>query len=144
MLDAEVYINRLMLRDVEALADTFEETLLVAPDIDVNELDELPAILFTLTGDGQVANGDGLWSFILTLSTFGYGMDQAKQFAKLGYDIVHAWDQGGPGTVIEIDDEETWVSSVDDIDLPSRLPSALIAGRNVVQYVGSFALALRN
>lgn len=143
MIDAEVYLHQLLVRDVQEQLEE-DETLAIAPDIDVNQLAHLPAVLFTVTGDGQVANGPGLWSFTLTLSVFGEGMDQAKRFARLLYDVVHHWDDRPDLTPISIDGENTWVSELDDIDLFSRLSSADIDGRNVTQYVGSFALALRN
>lgn len=142
MIDGEAFLSKLIPRDVEAL--DLDEDVSIAPDIDVDQLEHLPAILFTLIGDGQVANGDGLWNFILTLSTFGEGMDQAKRFARIGYDIAHAWNGNSAATVIDVDGEPTWVSDVSDIDVPSRLAAAQIPGRNVVQYVGSFGLALRN
>lgn len=140
MIDAEVYLNLLLTRDYAALgvdADT------ITPDLDVDELDRLPAVTWNVVGAGQVANGGGLWSFILNMNFFGDGMDEAKASAKTGYDLVHGWDNDPTVTVLPVDGADTWVSALADQDIPTRLGRAVIDGRNVVQYAGSFAIDLR-
>lgn len=143
MIDAEVYLATLIQRDTEEDLEPDEEVF-IAPDLDVNQLAQMPALLWTLTGDGQVANGDGLWSYTLTLSVYAEGMDAAKKWARFFYNLVHYWDEHTELTELEVDGDTLWVSTVEDIDLPTRQSSADIDGRNVTQYVGSFALALRN
>lgn len=143
MIDAEVYLATLLARDAEEDFDP-GDVVLIAPDIDVDELAELPAVLWTLTGDGQTANADGLWSYTLNLSIFAEGMDAAKKWARFFYKLVHYWNDNPALTELVVDGDTIWVSTLDDIDLPTRQSSASIAGRNVTQYVGSFALALRN
>lgn len=143
MIDAEVYLAKLLARDVEATLEPGEEVF-IAPDIDIAELRIRPALLWTLIGDGQVANGDGLWRYTLTLSIYGEGMDAAKRWARFFYNLVHHWDDRADLTELEVDGDTIWVSTVEDIDLPTRQASADIDGRNVTQYVGSFDLALRN
>lgn len=142
MIDAEVYLGKLLLRDAEASLEP-EDELFIAPDIDVDQLSEFPALIWNITGDGQIANGDGLWTFTLNVIFFAEGMDAAKKWARFGYDLVHFWDDRSDLTELEVDGEPVWVSFVEDIDLPTRQASADIDGRNVTQYSGSFALALR-
>lgn len=143
MIDAEVYLQTLIVRDTEEDLDP-GEVVTIAPDIDVDQLEKMPALLWTLTGDGQVANGDGLWSYTLTLSVYGEGMDEAKRWARFFYKLVHYWDENPALTKLTVDGDPIWVSTLEDIDLPTRQSSADIDGRNVTQYVGSFALALRS
>ncbi len=143
MIDAEVYMDRLLTQSYDALAPQSDPRPSIKPDVDVDQLDDLPAIVWHLTGSGQTANGDGLWDYSLTVNIFGDGMDQAKAAMKTLYDVVHAWNDFPARTVIDIDGEPVWVSSVEDNDLPSRFPSAVIDGRHVVQYSGIFPLALR-
>jgi len=142
MIDAEAYLYELFTRDIEDAG--FDEDVTVAADIDVQVMDELPYWTFSVIGDGQQSNGDDLWSYTLTVSVFAEGMDATKNSARAMYDLVHAWDTDPGATQLTTGGDTIWVSSLDDIDLPSRLASAEIAGRNITQYTGSFGLALRN
>jgi hypothetical protein len=142
VIDAEVYFHQLLVRDIAAL--DLEDDVAIAPTIDIDQMEDFPSILFEYSGDGQSANGPGLWGFTLTLSVFADGMDPAKALTRALYDVVRAWDADPASTVLAVDGERIWISSADDVDLFSRIASAQIAGRNVTQYVGSFALALRS
>lgn len=146
MIDAEVYLQTILVRDTEEDLEPGDGEIAIAPDLDVDELNgNYPALLWTITGDGQAANGNGLWSYTLTLSVYAEGMDQAKKWAKFFYNLVHYWDERDDLTEIDLPDGDTiWVSGVGDIDVPTRQSSADIRGRHIVQYVGSYALALRS
>jgi hypothetical protein len=143
VIDAEVYLHQLLTRDYAALSPQPSPAPFVGPGLDVGELDHLPSVIWHVTGSGQTANGDGLWLYTLSVNVFGNGMDDAKAAMKTFYDVVHAWDANPASTVLDVDGSPVWVSSLEDNDLPSRFPSADIPGRNVVQYGGSFPLALR-
>jgi hypothetical protein len=142
VIDPEAYFYQLLLRDVAAL--DLEHDVAIAPTIDIDQLEHLPSILFDYTSDGQSANGPGLWGFTLTLTVFGNGLDATKALVRQLYDLVQRWGEGGGHTALDIDEDRIWITSLEDSDLFTRTQSVLIAGRNVTQYVGSFALALRS
>jgi hypothetical protein len=141
VIDAEVYIHDLIEQSMTATAPPSD--LWVAPDIDVDTLEELPALTWNLSGDSSTANGPGLWNYVLNVSIFGDGMDQAKQFAKYVDAMVQSWDVDPLATAIEVDGSDVACAGVDDVQLPARQATADIGGRLVVQYVGIYALALR-
>lgn len=143
MIDAEVYMGMLIKQSYDALDPQPIPRPKITPDVDMREVDALPQIVWSVTGSGQTGNGDGLWFYTLHALVFGDGMDQAKAAMKTFYDIAHAWDADPASTVIDVDGCPVWLSFLEDEDLPSRFPSADIPGRNVVQYGGSFPLALR-
>jgi hypothetical protein len=145
VIDAEVYLQTIIVRDTEEDLDPEDGDIAIAPDLDVDELaGNYPALLWTLTGDGQVSNGEGLWTYTLTLSDYAEGMDKAKKWARWFYKLVHYWDEHPELTELEIDGDTIWVAGVEDIDVPTRQSSADVDGRHIVQYVGSYALALRS
>lgn len=143
MIDAEMYMGKLLKQSYDALDPQPMPRPNITPDVDMREVKNLPQIVWSLTGSGQTGNGEGLWFYTLHLLSFGDGMDQAKAAMKSFYDIVHAWDANPASTVIDVDGSPVCVAWLEDEDLPSRFPSADIPGRNVVQYGGSFPLALR-
>lgn len=143
MIDAEMYMGKLIEQSYDALDPQPTPRPKISPDVGLHELADFPAIVWHLTGSGQTANGEGLWLFNLTVNIFGIGMDAAKDAAKHLYDVVHAWNENPAFTVIQVDGEPMWVSQLDDNDIPSRVAAADIPGRNVVQYSGVYPIALR-
>jgi len=152
VIDVEVYLNLLLQQSIQAAfdADEFDPTLIparpwCAPDIDVEILSKVPAVTWNITSDGEVANGPGLWNFLLNLNLFGVGMDQAKELTRVLHGIAVGWDDDTTSTVIAVDGNNVWLSSVDtDRDIPTRLPAAIIDGRQIVQYSGSYGIGVRS
>lgn len=140
MIDAEQYIYQLVTRDALAL----DVSPTVASDLDVDTIDELPFWGFTVTGDGQVANGPGLWTFQLSWNVFAEGRDAAFASAAQLYALHHAWMEDPSTTVLEIEDQPIWVAELEDIDIFSRTARSVINGRDIVQFTGTFALAIRS
>jgi len=132
MVDAEQLIYFLLRRDVPA-------EFAVTSEIDVDSTDNLPLVTFAIGGDGQSDNGPGLWHIVLDINVFGAGRGPAYDSALTVYDAVSAWNDSAPAVLPGVG----WVHSVNDVSLFSRLASANINGRNVTQYSGSFALAVR-
>lgn len=140
MIDADQYVYQLLAGAAAAVTPTPT----VAADMDVDLIDELPFWSFTVTGDGQIANGPGLWTFQLLMNFFADGRDACFATASAAYQIVHGWDDDPAQTVLDIEGVQVWVSELTDIDVPSRTASVQIDGRDLVQFTGSFALALRS
>jgi hypothetical protein len=144
VIDAEVYFKQLLDRDATDLQlDDSEETW-VAPDLDIEFLERIPALTWNVSGDGQTSNSEGLWTYIFNINCFGIGLDQAKALARAGYDVVHGWGTDPASSRFVVDGDAIFVLEVQDIDLPSRVAKAMIDGRSVVQYSGTFAIALRS
>lgn len=143
MIDAEAYIGQINLRDFEALRDDLDMPH-VAPDIDTETLEEIPAIIWNLSGDGQQADGPGMWTFVLSYNIFGDGMDQAKAYARLTDRVANSWFADPWPTALEVDGDRIVISGGETIDLPTRTAQSIIDGRNVVQYSGSYAIMLRS
>jgi hypothetical protein len=112
----------------------------IRPDVDVNQLDQLPAVFFTLTGDGE-GSGLNLYPYTLNVSAIGNGMDAAKALMKTVDEIVVGWGTDNTTTVVE---GVGWISTVDPGVLPTRQPSSVLNGLNVTQYDASYNVALRN
>lgn len=112
----------------------------VAPESDSESLGQLPLWTFNIIGDGQTSNGPGLYEITLDISVFAEGIDTAKAGAKAAYDLVWSWADDPLSAIVP---DVGWVSDVADISLFSRMGTPEITGRNVSQYAGSFALALR-
>jgi hypothetical protein len=152
VIDVEVYLHLLMTQSIAtAFADDgFDPAQILAapycaPDIDVDTLDNIPAVTWNILADGEVANGPGLWNFVLNLSCFGHGMDQAKALMRGMHAIAERWDEATASTVIDVDGDDVWLSSVDtNRDIPTRLPAAIIEGRLLVQYSGSYGIGVRS
>jgi len=140
LLDGEQVVNALLIRGLPEEID-------IAADLDVNSIDELPCLTYTLNGDGQSENGPGLFTYTLTLSAFGDGLDQTFALAKAVYACVWSWDQD-PQLTHVINDETNrligWVEDVEDVSSFSRVGSVDMVGKLVTQYVGVFSLTLRN
>lgn len=133
MIDAELLIYTLLMAGAP-------EGTTVLPETDSETLGDLPIWTFYTIGDGQTANGPGMYDVALELSVFAEGIDAAKGGATILYDLVHSWDTNPASAVVP---DVGWVQSVDDNSLFSRVAAPELTGSNVSQYAGSFALALR-
>lgn len=145
MIDAEQYLG--LLWEQSFTADPLDldppVDLWVAPDIDVDQLDHLPALTWNITGDGEAADGPNADGFILNVSIFGDGMDQAKATAIHVDEVAMKWFDDPWATAATFDNHSVVVATGERIDTPTRLPAAEINGRLVVQYSGSYRLLLR-
>jgi hypothetical protein len=112
----------------------------VTAETDSEVLGDLPLWTFSVIGDGQAANGPGLWSINLDVSVFALGLDAAKAAAGVAYDGIHRWGTDPASSIVPA---LGWVAAVDDNSLFSLQGSPEITGLHVSQYAGSFALALR-
>lgn len=106
----------------------------VTDEVDLDTINSFPTIAYSVSGPGQTANGDGYWNVFLDLNVIG-DTTNAFSTASALYDAVHAW--AGVST------QFGWVHEVTDVSLFSTVPTPTVAGRQVVQYAGSFALSLR-
>ncbi len=138
MINAERLISLLLQAGAAATEGGAVE---IMPTNDVDQLEALPCWIFNVIGDGQVSNGRGIWTCVLTIVITAESLDEALSSAKRAYDVVWSWANDPAATVVP---GEGWVGGVDDIDMPSRLASANIPGSNITQYSGSWALTLRN
>ncbi len=133
MIDAE----RLVYTLLTAIAP---DGVRVAPETDSEVLGDLPLWQYHLLGDGQVANGPGLYTFSLDINVFAEGLDATRAQARLCHDGVHRWENPAAAIVPDVG----WVADVADNSIFSLQGTPVITGRQVSQYAGSFDLALRN
>lgn len=128
MIDAGSLFYSSLVRDLDS-------SVTVVAELQLDTIDNFPTVSFSWSGAGQTGNGTELWFGFLDLNVFD-DVNSAFGNASAVYDLVHAW----PNQVAEFG----WVESVTDQQMFSPVPSPVVAGRQVVQYAGSFALALRN
>lgn len=141
MIDPEAYLKQLWDLAWESLDPAGRPW--TAPDIDTTILERLPALTWNISGDGQQASGPGLWTFVLNANIFGDGMDAAKALARAVTDVVEAWGEDPRPTRLTVDGYRMAIASADQIDIPTRLARSEIDGIDVVQYAGSWSLAIR-
>ncbi|WP_159794457.1 hypothetical protein [Puerhibacterium puerhi] len=94
-----------------------------------------PAVIYSVSGDGQVGNGPGLWTLSLELSFLGPA-DQAWALAARGYRAVHSW----AGTTTA----HGHVNAVDDESIPSRVSTPEANAKTTRQYTGVWTLTCRS
>lgn len=134
MIDHETLIWTLLTRDLPS--GTFvslEENISGAQSI------TLPAVIYSLVNTGQTQNGPNLWTGQLDTQVLG-SADTAWGLASDLYDSIHAWAEQQTGIVADIG----WVSTLSDIEAFTRSATTQTVAKGVIQYAGSFALALRN
>ena len=141
MIDIEQYVGKLWTQSLTATPPPAD--LWVAPDIDVDTVKNLPALTWNIVGDGETEDGPGAVGIILNVNILGNGMDQAKDAARHVDDVAMAWFDDPWPTAITVDGDRIVVSDGDRIDMPTRIAEAMVEGRNLVQYSGSYRLLLR-
>lgn len=142
MIDADAYVGTLFKNSLNAVSPAPDPLPNIRPDFDPEAL-TLPAVRWNIVGDGNLANGVGLHNYRLDVVIIGAGMDQAKAAMRLLHDLVHGWDEAPAGTLLTVAGDTISVASLEDDVLPSRDSAAEIPGRDLVQYSGAYALALR-
>lgn len=133
LLDDELMIFTLLKRDLDP-------SVMVASELDVDSIDHLPLVTFSIRGGDQMGNGPGLWSTPLVLNVFAEGQDDTWEVCKALYRIVHEWTIPGNSTIPNVG----YISSLTDLSKFSKDPSVSMQGKNVTQYTGSFDLTIRN
>ncbi|WP_378144814.1 hypothetical protein ACFJGV_15155 [Cnuibacter sp. UC19_7] len=98
-----------------------------------------PAVIYSLANSGQTQNGPGLWTGDLDVQVIGKP-DEAWTLASDLYDAMHAWADEQTGIIADVGH----VQDLDDNTAFSRSSTTQTVGKGVVQYAGSFAVALRN
>ena len=130
MIDYETLIDTLIRRDSTAAS--------IGGEYDTDLERTLPALVYRLTGDGQQANADGLWTVTLSAYVHGAPADAWRVISEL-YDAVRAWPAPLATGVV---DGVGYVHLVDDADMPSRQPTSPEGGNTGVQYQASWTLLL--
>ena len=130
MIDYETLIDTLIRRDSTAAS--------ICGEYDTDLLRTMPALVYRLTGDGQQANADGLWTVQLTAYVHGAPADAWRVVSEL-YDAVRAWPAPQcTGVVAEVG----YVHLVNDDVMPTRQPTSPEGGNTGVQYQASWTLLL--
>ena len=133
MIDGETFLVTLLERDVvEGGSPHLEQ------ERDIDTLDSLPALIYSVTGTGQQANADGLWSVTLELTSIAESASEAFSNIASAYDAIHGWAALNLGIV-----GDTWVATVEDIQLPSKDDTTDLEGKTLAHYSGSWGLGLR-
>lgn len=93
-----------------------------------------PAVIYSVSGEGQTGNGPGRWPLRLAVSVLA---ETGEVFAATSavYEEVHAWRATSS--------EHGHVTVVADASLMSRITGANIGGRLIQQYAGAFDLIAR-
>lgn len=127
-----------MMLDAESLVDSRLKAAIVDAPVYSELQDDIdfPAVIYSVTGDGQTGNGPGIWPVHLEVSVIATA-DKAFGLASQVYDTIHGWPLTG--------DEYGTVVSVTDVSLPSKVSSTTSANsKTEVQYTGSFDLLVRH
>lgn len=130
MIDYETLIDTLIRRDSTAAS--------IGGEYDTDLLRTMPALVYRITGDGQQANADGLWTVTLAVYVNGAPADAWRVVSEI-YDAVRAWPAPrSTGVVVGVG----YVHLVTDVDMPSRQPTSPEGGNTGVQYQASWTLLL--
>lgn len=131
MLNIEELAYRLLKRDIPGVA--------ILPELDVDTIEELPAITFAVTGGEQI-NADGgkpsAWACHLSLNVFDVSMDAAFKVASRAYDAVWAWDDPWAGLAIA---DFGWMDEISDASIFTRIGGdSDIDAHGITQFAGEF------
>jgi hypothetical protein len=133
LIDSELLITKLMERDLGAEHH-------VAADVDVDTIDELPAITYTATSTGETDNG--LDTVTLSVNVFAESIDEAFRVAQKTHNVIWTWDADPSGAMV---DGVGWIQDVEDVSTFSRVGTVTVmVGRSITQYVGVYTLTLRS
>jgi len=120
----------------QAFLEDLPEGVGVVRDLEVNDVDELPFILFYTSGEGAGANDQGLWPFTLTVNAIGIGADPAEDAAKAAYHVLHGWKTTryvtGLGGV-------RWVRNI-SLFAEVHGESKAMIGKPIAQWTGIFSM----
>lgn len=136
LIDGEQIVYTLLRRDIASRVSGVD----VVADLDVDSIENLPTVTYSLSGGSQDSNGRGLWEFTLSLNIFAEDAD-AFDVAAAVYAAVWSWDEPGVAVLPDLGS----VNAVEDVSAPGRLVSGIqMIGKHVTQYVAVFALTLHN
>jgi len=138
MLNLELLIYTL-------LRNGLDESITLAPDLDVDSIDTFPLVTFTVTGGSAIQGSSsppGAWDVGVLINIFHDGLAAASQVAAAVYDLVWSWDDpfGGAGIATGLGH----AGEVDDQELFNRAGTVHIDSRSVTQYSGSFNMQLHD
>ena len=138
MLNLELLIYTL-------LRNGLDQSITLAPELDVDSIDAFPLVTFTVTGGSAVQGSSSpptAWDVGLLLNIFHDDLAEASQIASDVYDLVWSWDDVFGGTGIA--DGIGHAGEVDDQELFNRAGTVHIDSRSVTQYSGSFNMQLHD
>lgn len=121
--------------DIESLV--FERFVARFPDYWVSSENDpsisFPAIVYSLSGDGQTGNGPGIWRFTLELSVLV--PPDLFSVVQEAYEEVRSWvgSRSDSGHITRVVDES----------LMSRAGTTTANDKTINQYTGSFAIIAR-
>jgi hypothetical protein len=124
MIDAESMVHHLLTGRFPGIH--------VSPDIPTDIT--LPAVVYAVTGDGQVSNGPGLFSLRLEYTTIG-SVKESWGLASDVYDFIRTW----PGTSTPFGN----ITSIYDFSIPTVKEWTEMASKAIKQYQGSCAFKAR-
>ncbi len=113
------------------------ERLSLVPDVWVSSENEpsvtFPAVVYSVSGEGQTGNGPTIWRLTLTVSV----LVEPHDFQKVGdvYDAIHSW--------VGKRSASGHVTRVEDTSLLSRASSTVVNNKTINQYTGSFSIIAR-
>ncbi|MBS3177752.1 MULTISPECIES: hypothetical protein [unclassified Pseudoclavibacter] len=100
---------------------------------DVEDKLQLPAIVYTPSGEGQTGNGPGLWLVRLDVQALGAASAAWNTVSDV-YAAAHRW----PGRTTK----HGHIASVEDLMLPERQPTTVLGQKSVGQYSAAFRLVI--
>jgi hypothetical protein len=136
MLDLELLAYKL-------LTATMPEGITILPAHEVDEIDVMPLVLFSVSGGNAVDGSPSppfAWDVTLNLSFYAATLDDAKALAGEGYDAVWSWDDpwAGKGIVEDLGH----AAEITDTALPTRTVTVDVPGHSITQYDGSFGMQM--
>lgn len=134
LVDANRIIQSLLTRDL------LGRKYFIASDLDVDDIDLLPAVTHTVMVDGQTANWYGSWRAQLIVNVFDESSTAFDTCSGL-YRIIHGWNRNGACP------PHGSVRNVRDVSVFSEIPKvnsgSTMVGKHARHYAATFGLNFR-
>jgi len=137
-VDAEELFTKVLRLKLDGYASTFGTAdMEVMGQQDSDAIEHVPFVVVRARG-GRMLNGPGAWEWEIYVSIVALTRDDAADVSDMVYRAMHeSHDQNvripGVGAV----------TSVDDVDMPSRTSTTLTPAGDLTQYDGHFHVIVR-
>lgn len=137
-VDAEELFTKILRDALEDVAETFGTAEMeVMGQQDIDATDHVPFVVVTAQ-NGRMVGGPNAWTWDIFVSIVGPTRDTTADIADMVYVAMHqAHDRNvrypGVGAV----------TSVDDVNMPSRTSTSLTPAGDLTQYDGHFSVIVR-
>jgi hypothetical protein len=140
MLDFEALVYQLLSRGLPQARVVPE---LDVGDLDFNEPEAMPLVMFTITPGAAVPGSlapPQAWDCTLFFNVFEGSRDEAAALATAVYELVWSWNN--PWATAHIVDGIGYAAEIEDQSVFSRIITGDVGARTITHYSGGFGLQL--